>query len=164
MIVKAYVVLRAGHTGDAALTKALQDHVKTKSRPTNIRARSNMSRACRAPRPASCNASSCARSRRTAQQARVLKGRDASVESPIRKFPAAAGATPCCSPTGWPQPKGYANGIKARGDMVIIGGMVGWDEQGKFPKGFVAQTRQALARTSRRCWPRAAPSPNISCG
>ena len=27
-IVKAYVVLRAGHTGDAAMTRALQDHVK----------------------------------------------------------------------------------------------------------------------------------------
>lgn len=28
MIVKAYVVLRAGHAGDAAMAKALQDHVK----------------------------------------------------------------------------------------------------------------------------------------
>src|SRR5207237_7760688 len=27
-IVKAYVVLRPGHAGDAAMTKALQDHVK----------------------------------------------------------------------------------------------------------------------------------------
>jgi 2-aminobenzoate-CoA ligase len=32
-IVKAYVVLRAGHTGDAALTKALQEHVKTTVAP-----------------------------------------------------------------------------------------------------------------------------------
>src|SRR5262245_49683565 len=47
-------------------------------------------------------------------------------------------------PKGWPQPKGYANGIKARGEMVIVGGMVGWDAQGKFPQGFVAQTRQCL--------------------
>ncbi len=32
-IVKAYVVLRAGHTGDAALTKALQDYVKNAVAP-----------------------------------------------------------------------------------------------------------------------------------
>jgi len=32
-IVKAYIVLRAGHTGDAALTKALQDYVKASVAP-----------------------------------------------------------------------------------------------------------------------------------
>jgi 2-aminobenzoate-CoA ligase len=32
-IVKAYVVLRAGHSGDAALTRALQDHVKAAIAP-----------------------------------------------------------------------------------------------------------------------------------
>ena len=47
-------------------------------------------------------------------------------------------------PPGWPAPKGYANGIKARGEFVFVGGMVGWDAQEKFPPGFVAQTRQAL--------------------
>ncbi len=33
MIVKAYCVLKPGHTGDAALTKALQDHVKATIAP-----------------------------------------------------------------------------------------------------------------------------------
>ena len=33
MIVKAYVVLRAGVTGDAALTKALQEHVRSTVAP-----------------------------------------------------------------------------------------------------------------------------------
>jgi enamine deaminase RidA (YjgF/YER057c/UK114 family) len=47
-------------------------------------------------------------------------------------------------PNGWRAPKGYANGIKARGEMVFVGGMVGWDEHERFPAGFVAQTRQAL--------------------
>ena len=47
-------------------------------------------------------------------------------------------------PPGWPRPRGYANGIKARGEMVFVGGMVGWDAEGNFPSGFVAQTRQAL--------------------
>jgi enamine deaminase RidA (YjgF/YER057c/UK114 family) len=47
-------------------------------------------------------------------------------------------------PPGWPQPKGYANGMKARGEMVFVGGMVGWDANGRFPDGFVAQARQTL--------------------
>ena len=42
-------------------------------------------------------------------------------------------------PAGWPQPKGYANGIKARGEMVFVGGMIGWDENERFPPDFVEQ-------------------------
>ncbi len=47
-------------------------------------------------------------------------------------------------PEGWPRPRGYANGIRARGEMVFVGGMVGWDVAGRFADGFVAQARQAL--------------------
>jgi len=47
-------------------------------------------------------------------------------------------------PENWPPPRGYANGILARGDMLFVGGVVGWDTNEKFPSGFVAQTRQAL--------------------
>jgi enamine deaminase RidA (YjgF/YER057c/UK114 family) len=64
-------------------------------------------------------------------------------DSTVRNIPAANGLT-FLNPKGWPQPKGYANGVKARGEMVFVGGMVGWDEQQKFPKGFVAQTEQLL--------------------
>ena len=63
MIVKAYVVLAADFTGDAELTTALQDHVKRRSRLTNIRARSNSSPNCRRPKPANCSALPCGRSR-----------------------------------------------------------------------------------------------------
>lgn len=31
-------------------------------------------------------------------------------------------------PPGWPRPKGYSNGIKAKGEMVFVAGQVGWDE------------------------------------
>jgi enamine deaminase RidA (YjgF/YER057c/UK114 family) len=48
-------------------------------------------------------------------------------------------------PPGWPRPVGYANGMRARGEFVFVGGMVGWDTQRRFPSGFVAQARQALA-------------------
>ena len=62
----------------------------------------------------------------------------------VRKIPSRQRAAEVLQPAGWPKPHGYANGIKARGEMVFVGGMVGWDASGKFPDGFVAQTRQAL--------------------
>ena len=62
---------------------------------------------------------------------------------PIRRLPARA-KHETLQPAGWPAPKGYANGIKARGKTIFVGGMVGWNEHEKFPAGFVAQARQAL--------------------
>ncbi len=48
-------------------------------------------------------------------------------------------------PPNWPRPKGYSNGIAARGQMVFVAGMVGWDERGKLVgKDFLSQARQAL--------------------
>lgn len=48
-------------------------------------------------------------------------------------------------PAGWPRPKGYANGVVARGSMLFIAGMIGWDEQGRFESDdFAVQARQAL--------------------
>ena len=47
-------------------------------------------------------------------------------------------------PPGWPEPKGYANGMLADGRILVTGGIVGWDERGVFPEGFVAQARQTL--------------------
>lgn len=48
-------------------------------------------------------------------------------------------------PSGWPRPKGYANGVVASGKTVHIAGMIGWDPQGVFHSdNFVEQARQAL--------------------
>jgi enamine deaminase RidA (YjgF/YER057c/UK114 family) len=47
-------------------------------------------------------------------------------------------------PPGWPRPKGYANGILARGEMVFVGGMIGQDKDGRFADGFLAQMKLAL--------------------
>jgi enamine deaminase RidA (YjgF/YER057c/UK114 family) len=48
-------------------------------------------------------------------------------------------------PPDWPRPKGYANGVLARGSMVFVSGVVGWNPQGKFEsRDFAAQVRQAL--------------------
>jgi enamine deaminase RidA (YjgF/YER057c/UK114 family) len=48
-------------------------------------------------------------------------------------------------PSGWPMPRGYANGIAADGRLVVTGGVIGWDVQGHLPAEFVAQVRQALS-------------------
>jgi enamine deaminase RidA (YjgF/YER057c/UK114 family) len=47
-------------------------------------------------------------------------------------------------PGGWPQPKGYANGMMADGRYVVTGGVVGWDTSGTFADGFIPQVRQTL--------------------
>jgi len=47
-------------------------------------------------------------------------------------------------PKHWPVPKGYANGMMAEGRILVTGGIVGWDENGVFPEGFVAQARQTF--------------------
>lgn len=48
-------------------------------------------------------------------------------------------------PSGWPTPKGYANGMAADGRMVVTGGVIGWDEKERLAEGFLAQVRQILA-------------------
>ena len=35
-------------------------------------------------------------------------------------------------PPGWPRPKGYSNGIAARGRILVTAGVVGWDESETF--------------------------------
>jgi enamine deaminase RidA (YjgF/YER057c/UK114 family) len=49
-------------------------------------------------------------------------------------------------PADWAPPRGYANGIAARGTLVFVGGQVGWNAAQAFDSDdFVAQARQALA-------------------
>jgi enamine deaminase RidA (YjgF/YER057c/UK114 family) len=47
-------------------------------------------------------------------------------------------------PAGWRKPRGYSNGVKARGALVLTGGLVGWDENEVFADGFVAQVERTL--------------------
>jgi enamine deaminase RidA (YjgF/YER057c/UK114 family) len=51
-------------------------------------------------------------------------------------------------PSGWPLPKGYANGMAAEGRLVVTGGVIGWDQQGRLPNDFVGQVRQTLRNIS----------------
>ena len=48
-------------------------------------------------------------------------------------------------PEGWPRPKGYANGVVARGRQVYVAGQVGWDPAGVWTTDdFGEQTRLAF--------------------
>ena len=48
-------------------------------------------------------------------------------------------------PPDWAEPKGYANGILARGALLFVGGQIGWNAAQQFESDdFVAQTRQTL--------------------
>jgi len=48
-------------------------------------------------------------------------------------------------PKEWPRPKGYANGMAARGRMIFVSGQVGWDGQGQFVSDVLCdQVKQTL--------------------
>jgi enamine deaminase RidA (YjgF/YER057c/UK114 family) len=49
-------------------------------------------------------------------------------------------------PPGWPRARGFANGMRARGELLAVAGQVGWDaEQRVVPGGLGPQFEQALA-------------------
>ena len=51
-------------------------------------------------------------------------------------------------PPGWKRPKGYANGVSARGRQIHVAGMIGWDGDEKFHSDdFAEQARQTLRNT-----------------
>jgi len=48
-------------------------------------------------------------------------------------------------PDGWQRPKGYANGVSARGRQIFVAGMIGWDASERFASDdFAVQACQAL--------------------
>ncbi len=49
-------------------------------------------------------------------------------------------------PEGWATPRGYANGVVARGRTLFVAGQIGWNAEGTFETDELApQFRQALA-------------------
>ncbi len=67
---------------------------------------------------------------------------------PMSKGEASPAGPQVLQPSGWPAPKGYANGMAADGRLVVTGGVIGWDDQGHLPVDFVAQVRQTLSNIS----------------
>ncbi len=57
--------------------------------------------------------------------------------------------TQVLQPAHWARPRGYANGVMARGQMVFVAGMIGWDAQCVFHTDDMAgQVRQALTNVA----------------
>ena len=53
-------------------------------------------------------------------------------------------------PAEWARPKGYSNGVTARGTQVFISGQIGWDARQEFAHPELApQVRAALANVIR---------------
>ncbi|HEY8379361.1 MAG TPA: RidA family protein [Nannocystis sp.] len=49
-------------------------------------------------------------------------------------------------PEGWKRPRGYSNGMAARGELLAIAGQIGWDEREELVSDeFTPQFRQALS-------------------
>jgi len=50
-------------------------------------------------------------------------------------------------PEGWAKPRGYSNGMRARGEILAIAGQIAWDAQARLvgDGDFVQQFEQALA-------------------
>src|SRR6202043_1109428 len=67
---------------------------------------------------------------------------------PAAKDEPSPGRAQILQPSGWPMPKGYANGMAADGRLVVTGGVIGWDQHGHLPADFIAQVRQALGDLS----------------
>lgn len=54
-------------------------------------------------------------------------------------------STKTLQPAEWARPKGYANGMAARGQTIFISGQIGWDGNGQFcSDDLTGQTAQAL--------------------
>ena len=67
---------------------------------------------------------------------------------PVTKDETAPSGPRILQPSGWPTPRGYANGMTAEGRLVLTGGVIGWDHEGHLPADFVAQVRQTLSNIS----------------
>jgi enamine deaminase RidA (YjgF/YER057c/UK114 family) len=48
-------------------------------------------------------------------------------------------------PEGWKRPRGYSNGVAARGETIFIAGQIGWNENEELvSRDFAEQAAQAL--------------------
>jgi enamine deaminase RidA (YjgF/YER057c/UK114 family) len=55
-------------------------------------------------------------------------------------------------PPGWAKPRGYSNGISAKGTLVFVAGQIGWTADGRFETDdFAGQFAQALRNVVAVC-------------
>ena len=51
-------------------------------------------------------------------------------------------------PPGWPRPKGYSNGISARGRLIFTAGVIGWDERERIVSDSLAEQLEQVLRNT----------------
>jgi enamine deaminase RidA (YjgF/YER057c/UK114 family) len=62
-------------------------------------------------------------------------------------------------PEGWPRPKGYANGVLARGsETIFVGGQIGWNADCVFECHDFSGQSGRRCRTYVMSWPPPAPA------
>jgi len=135
-VVFAFVVLAPGFDASDDLARELQDHVKSLLAPYKY------------PRIIDFRA---ALPRTETGKLQRYKLREEAVKS-LPSTPEAVTPSPMASsphqviqPEDWARPRGFSNGIKAKGSYVSVAGQVGWDAQRRFvSSNFTAQAKQAL--------------------
>jgi enamine deaminase RidA (YjgF/YER057c/UK114 family) len=69
----------------------------------------------------------------------------APTKTPLAPLPTDDDLPRALQPGGWPRPQGYADGMTAKGRIVLTGGVVGWDAMQNFPDTFAGQARQTFS-------------------
>ena len=143
--------------GRGAGARAAGPREGDRSRRTSIRARSSSSRRCRAPRPASCSASGCGRWPTPTRAGRRHERRRAT------RAGAGSGLVAVLQPPGWAAPKGYANGIAARGHAGVRRRPDRLERPAAVRGRPISSARRARRwPTSSPCWRRPARGPSTS--
>ncbi len=162
MIVKAYVVLLPASPPMPRWRPTLQDHVKREIAPYKYpraiefvtqlpKTETGKLKRFALRQMAQAGAASAGHGRRMKCEGELSvsmpKGPTLAV-LPVTKDETSPAGAQILQPSGWPTPKGYANGMTADGRLVVTGGVIGWDHQGHLPADFVAQVRQTLSNIS----------------
>ncbi len=146
-IVHAFVVLKdAPGRPEAELTKQLQDHVKQNIAPFKYPRRISFCKEL--PRTETGKLQRFKLRDLMSTQATSDSLPSTLTSAPPTSRPSVVPASnphKVLQPEGWIAPRGYANGVEARGRQIYVAGMVGWNGQGQFESDdFVKQTEQAL--------------------
>jgi len=133
-IVKAFIVLRDRAEGTPELAKELQDFVKQRIAPYKypraVEFRKSLPRT---------EALKLQRFKLREEESRLNRRGNRCEEKSQMRDPQ------ILQPPGWTRPRGYSNGITARGRLVFIAGQIGWDERQVFGGAdLIGQVRQAL--------------------
>ena len=137
-IVKAYVVLRAGPQRRCRDDPRAAGLREGRDRAVQVSARDRICRRAAEDADRQAAALRIAQDRRRAgrPKARVVirDQHDGTDQSSARSpMPTDDDLPRALQPQGWPRPLGYANGMTAKGRVVVTGGVVGWDVMQNFP-------------------------------